>query len=300
MRSPDEVKARASKLRDVLNVMGHRLKHSESLEVISKMEGYPDWNTHTADINKQGQFFDRYPNDKNSDANNPVPDHPIVDAIKLDNESMLRKSLSSEVLSNKMIIAEAFYQSVVLERVSLAAVMIEQGADVASVVIRERSLFEFVIHTERAEYMKMLILQFSHLKGMHAQSSAVLPLFIARLDDDEDVLKPVNILLDQGANINAQTRQGETAVILAGWIRDDLDLVTLLVERGADVNQENQNGDTPLIDAAYKGNIEILKYLLNHGADVSIKNKRGFTALDTARKRGHSEAEKIICDSSTS
>jgi len=52
---PDEVKARSSKLRDVLSVMGHQLKHFESLEIISKMQGYPDWNTHTADIAKQEQ-----------------------------------------------------------------------------------------------------------------------------------------------------------------------------------------------------------------------------------------------------
>jgi hypothetical protein len=294
MQTPSEVKARANKLRDVLSGMGHQLKHSESLEVISKMEGYPDWNTYTADISKQEQFFERYPTTKNPETTKTTPDHPIVDAIKLDNEVLLRKSLSSEVLSNKMIMAEAFYQSVVLERLALAELMIEAGADVSSVVIRGRPLFEFVIHTERADYMKMLVLKFKHLKDMHPKDSAVLPMVISVLSKDDDALEPIKILLDQGANINAPTRGGETAVILAGYVREDLDLVKLLVERGADINLANDNGDTPLIDAAEKGNIELLEYLLNNGADVGIKNNSGITALARAEQSGKTEALKII------
>ena len=60
MKSSSEVKARANKLRDTLSVMGHELKHSESLEVISKIDGYPDWNTYTAGISKQQQIAEKY------------------------------------------------------------------------------------------------------------------------------------------------------------------------------------------------------------------------------------------------
>jgi len=54
MNSPSEV-ARASKLRDVLSAMGHQLKHIESLDVISKVEGYADWNTYAAALTKKQQ-----------------------------------------------------------------------------------------------------------------------------------------------------------------------------------------------------------------------------------------------------
>ena len=47
MSSPREVKARASKLRDVLSAMGHQLKHSDSLEVISAIDKYRDRNRHS-------------------------------------------------------------------------------------------------------------------------------------------------------------------------------------------------------------------------------------------------------------
>lgn len=294
MNSPSEVKARASKLRDVLISMGHQLKHSESLEVISKIEGYPDWNTYTAYLSKKEQVSERYSKIKNTDTDATVPDHSIIDAIKLDNEALLRESLNSEVLNNKIIMVEAFYQSVVLERTSLAEVMIGLGADISSIVIRQLPLFEFVIHTEREEYLQMLIFKFKNLRKVHGEGSSVLPLVVSLIGRDVDALETVKILLDQGANINAKTREGETAIILAGWLRDDLKLVTYLVERGADVNIANNNGDTPLIDAAYKGNIEIIKYLLDNGAHIETKNNKGHSALDVSRNRGNSKAARVI------
>jgi len=60
MKSTEEIKASAVRLRDLLNAQAIQLKHSESLEVISKLEGYPDWNTHTADISKQQQLAEQY------------------------------------------------------------------------------------------------------------------------------------------------------------------------------------------------------------------------------------------------
>ena len=294
MYSPSEVKSRASKLRDVLSVMGHQIKHSESLEVISKVEGYPDWNTYTAVISDQQNNAHQHSSETFSDSTTSTPDHPIIDAIKLENEALLRESLSEEVLADTEIMSQAFYQTVVLERVSLAEVLIEEGADIGSVKIREQSLFEFAIHTERADYFKMLVFKFKHLKEIHRKNSTVLPLLVSLLNKDDDALEPVKILLDQGANINAQNRAGDTAIIIAGWDLDDLELVTYLVEQGADLNIANRNGDTPLIDAADKGNIEILEYMLRNGADTTIQNKEGRTALDVARRSEKSEAIKIL------
>lgn len=55
MKSLNEVKARAGKLREVLSDMGHQLKHSDTLEVISKVVGYTDWNTYSAELAKEQQ-----------------------------------------------------------------------------------------------------------------------------------------------------------------------------------------------------------------------------------------------------
>jgi hypothetical protein len=63
MKSTDEIKASAVHLRNLLDALGIQLKHSESLEVISKLEGFPDWNTHTAYISKQQQMAEQYLSD---------------------------------------------------------------------------------------------------------------------------------------------------------------------------------------------------------------------------------------------
>lgn len=223
-----------------------------------------------------------------------LPVHPIIDAIKTDNEAQFRKTVSNEVLSNEPVMREAFYQSVLLNRVSMAEALLSQGVDISSLVVNQVSLFELAILAKREDYIKMLVFKFKHLKNVHKKDSKILPLAMSVLGEDSQALEPIKILLDQGANINAQTEQGDTTVILAGWLTDDLDLVAHLVERGADVNIPNQNGDTPLIDAASKGKIEILDFLLNHGADIDIKNNDGLSALDVARKRENSEAIKMI------
>ncbi len=75
MNSPSEVKARASKLREVLDDMGHQLKHTESLEVISKIEGYADWNTYTAALTKKQKGDEQHSGTKNTEIAPTEPDH---------------------------------------------------------------------------------------------------------------------------------------------------------------------------------------------------------------------------------
>lgn len=219
-----------------------------------------------------------------------VPDHPLIDAIKNDDESELKKAIDTEVFENEAVINEAFYQTLVLGRVSMAKELINQGADLRSVVINQLSLPELAILTEREDYAKMLVLDCRHLRNIHKPQSKVLPLLVALFDDDSKALEPVGILLDQGANINARNDRGDTALILAGWQTSNLELVRYLVENGADLNISNNNGDTPLMDAAYLGKNEILRFLLNSGADTSLRNGAGYSAQGLAWKRKNLKA----------
>jgi len=62
MQTADEVKVRATKLRESFVALGHSIKHGQCLDVISKLEGYTDWNAYSADIsvtlNRAEQFLD--------------------------------------------------------------------------------------------------------------------------------------------------------------------------------------------------------------------------------------------------
>lgn len=120
------------------------------------------------------------------------------------------------------------------------------------------------------------------------------PLFITSFRKDPYLLEGSKLLIQQGANLNAQTKAGDNALILAGWSTNNFELVKLLVANGADVNIANNNGDTPIIDAAYLGKIENLRYLLKNGADTSRKNKRGNTALDVAKSKNNKLAIELL------
>lgn len=55
--------------------------------------------------------------------------------------------------------------------------------------------------------------------------------------------------------------------------------VEKLIWARADVNKETKNGETPLIQAAYAGNDRIVTLLLDNRADVNRATKDGTTAL---------------------
>ena len=85
-------------------------------------------------------------------------------------------------------------------------------------------------------------------------------------------------LLDHGANINARTPAGYTALLAASvWSNDDV--VHLLLERGANVNARNKNGQTPLMYAALNGNAQMVQDLLEKHADVNARDKHGASVL---------------------
>ena len=103
----------------------------------------------------------------------------------------------------------------------------------------------------------------------------------------------LKILIDAGADVNAQNRYGETALMCAVYhtiyiISNSVPAkIEILTEAGADVNLQDDNGDTVLILAAQRKYIDdaeaIIKLLLKVGADIHIKNKFGKTAYDYAR-----------------
>jgi len=220
--------------------------------------------------------------------------HPLIDAIKENNLSQVIQALSTKVLENKKLIKEAFIQTLIHDRVLLAEELITRGADIDSASVHNRSLFEHALMQRNMDYFEMLLDKFSDSENVHNHKSAVLPLFVSTTREPTQVPEQVKLLIKQGANINAQNGSGDTALILAGWITQNLDLVRYLVEQGADADIPNENGDTPLIDAAYLGSDDILQYLLNNGADPDIRNNYGDTAISKAIKKGNTKSKELL------
>lgn len=60
MHTAIQAKAQATKLREILGGMGHTLKHSQCLEALSRVEGFSDWNSHTAQISNNQQRAEKF------------------------------------------------------------------------------------------------------------------------------------------------------------------------------------------------------------------------------------------------
>jgi hypothetical protein len=98
------------------------------------------------------------------------------------------------------------------------------------------------------------------------------------------------------AYINAKDGNGEAALHWAstGHGFKDGSVAQLLLAHGADINAQSRSGNTPLHVASHCGALAVVRLLLKHGADVEIKGNGGMTALQEAAKEGRGEVVKLL------
>jgi hypothetical protein len=110
-------------------------------------------------------------------------------------------------------------------------------------------------------------------------------------------LEVVRILIEYDpAYINARDEDGQTPLLWASEGRNSKDgsVVRLLLEHGADVNAQSQDGWSPLHRASSYGALEVVRLLLEHGADVEAKKDDGKTALQLAAEKGHDKVVELL------
>ena len=110
-------------------------------------------------------------------------------------------------------------------------------------------------------------------------NEAYTPLMVAA---NRSSLRVVDYLIRQGAEINAQSDGGETALMLAARAQDEqaaVNTMTLLLAAGADPNLVSGGGNSTLMEAAYAGHAAAIVLLVQANANVNHTNQYGETAL---------------------
>ncbi len=90
-----------------------------------------------------------------------------------------------------------------------------------------------------------------------------------------------------------QTAPAEGAMFVPGSARPT-DIARGLIDGGADVNAQSKSGVTALMVAATHNNPPMIGMLIDAGADPTIKNSQGQTAADVAERNGNLEALQAI------
>jgi hypothetical protein len=97
-------------------------------------------------------------------------------------------------------------------------------------------------------------------------------------------LDKVRLMLKNGANPNDRSHSGVSALMNACDSKNPVEMVSLLLDNGADINAQDPSGkETVLMYAVeYAPSQELISLLLDRGADPNLTNSDNKTALDIA------------------
>ena len=86
---------------------------------------------------------------------------------------------------------------------------------------------------------------------------------------------------------------GESSIHEAAF-NGNIEIVKQRLSAGKDVNAKNKHERTPLHPAVYSGHKEIAELLIEKGANVNAKDHNGETPLDVAIGRKHTETADLL------
>ena len=108
-------------------------------------------------------------------------------------------------------------------------------------------------------------------------------------------LEVMRLLIDAGADCNATTVDGTTALHLAAE-EGHVEVVELLIQTGAEKNAATWSGKAALHFAAEDGHLEVVRLLLDAGAEKDAAAADGHTVLQAAVMYGHLEVVRLLLE----
>ena len=183
--------------------------------------------------------------------------------------------------------------------VDILKYLVEAGADMNVQCKRGYTALMHASKSGNEESVKLLTerVSVSTLNQANDYGQTALMLATSRCDDNDAVI--LKHLLEAGADLNVQDKDGYTALMYASEL-GSVESVKFLTERMSvsTLDKVNDEGQTALMLAASRydtDNAEILKYIVEAGADVNIQCKRGYNAFVLAASRYDIENSHLQC-----
>ena len=102
----------------------------------------------------------------------------------------------------------------------------------------------------------------------------------------------VKRLLDEGADINA--KDGGLTLLTKAATEGYLKTAKLLIDKGAEIDARTNEGTSALMVASSGGYTKIVELLVNAGANAKIKNNMGYTAEMYAKEKGYTNIVQML------
>lgn len=107
-------------------------------------------------------------------------------------------------------------------------------------------------------------------------------------------LSAVRWLLAHGARVEGRGGSMKWTALHYAVFADHADIARLLLEKGANINAQSPNGSSVLMMAVYEGHEDMARWLVGRGADTNVKNENGDGALEWAMKFDHMKIARMV------
>ena len=180
----------------------------------------------------------------------------------------------------------------------IAMALIEAGADVTITGRNGMTPLMYAVIRDNPELVKALIKAGADVNGRVGANMTVLVYAVlgGRVDSDDAF---IGLLMNAVTGLSAElhgtgsSRRGNLSTQDLA-LKDSPECVRLLLEAGADVDAQTAHGETALMYAAHTGRIKKARLLLEYGADPTLTNLQGETALRMAKKRDRTEMMQLL------
>ncbi|KAF4928951.1 Ankyrin-3 [Colletotrichum viniferum] len=174
--------------------------------------------------------------------------------------------------------------------------LLDRGADVNSLTENENfpqgTALQAAAESGKVEIVTLLI-EYGVNPDLGAGEDTF-PIMAAAMRGEQTILE---LLVNAKAEVNVFGGQDHSTVLIEAVINLPVDALQVLLDAGADINLEDRDGDTPLILAAREGDADCVKFLLDHGADIFHTNHDNENALQSAIEYGgDDDCTRVLID----
>ena len=180
---------------------------------------------------------------------------------------------------------EEMEEALIRKDSATAITLIKRGMDVNTVDRTGNTLLIQAMRQEIPELIDFLMQRRARLNTRNRNGETALSI-AAYIGSFEYVKR----LVEAGAEINFY---GWPPLSYAAF-NGHTTIVDYLLKRGAEIDATTENGSTALFFAARFGHIEAVKVLLKNEADPTIANENGETAVDWAMKSKQTDIENLL------